>query len=133
MDGLDYANELRQAAKELKQFAFDYKRERALYSEALNKLINLIYETGLHEDKAAFENKLTKLLATEKAEIAKLYIEQLNTARGNYKGWKEVLDSYKAQISSIQSVIKYNLSGEINENIVNKYERINYDKNIHNY
>lgn len=123
MDSLDYASELRQAAKEYKQFAFDYKKERALYSEALNKLMNLIYETGLHNDKAAFENKLSKLLATDKAEIAKIYIEQMNTAKGNYKGWKEVLNAYQAEISAIQSVIKYNLQGETQQAILNKYER----------
>lgn len=123
MDHLDYASELLNISKEYKQFAFDYKKERALYSEALNKLIGLIYETGLHNDKSSFENKLPKLLKTDKAEIAKIYIEQMNTARGNYKGWKEVLESYKAQISAIQSVIKFNLTGELNSNIANKYER----------
>lgn len=124
MDSLDYASELRSITKEYKQFAFEYKKERALYSEALNKLINLIYETGLHTDKAAFENKLTKLLATDKAEIAKIYITQMNEARGNYKGWDKILSAYQAEISAIQSVIKYNLQGETQAEIVNKYERI---------
>lgn len=123
MDSLDYASELRNITKEYKQFAFEYKKERALYSEALNKLINLLYETGLHNDKAAFENKLSKLLATDKAEIAKIYIEQMNTARGNYKGWDKILAAYQAEISAIQSVIKYNLQGEVQQAIVNKYER----------
>jgi hypothetical protein len=123
MDSLDYASELRNITKEYKQFAFEYKKERALYSEALNKLINLLYETGLHNDKAAFENKLSKLLATDKAEIAKIYIEQMNTARGNYKGWDKILAAYQAEVSAIQSVIKYNLQGEVQQAIVNKYER----------
>ena len=117
MDGMDYASELLNISKEYKQFAFDYKKERALYSEALNKLIGLIYETGLHNDKSSFENKLPKLLTTDKAEIAKIYIEQMNTARGNYKGWDKVLSAYQAQISAIQSVIKYNLTGEMAQNI----------------
>lgn len=123
MDSLDYANELRSISQEYKQFAFEYKKERALYSEALNKLIGLIYETGLHKDKASFENKLPKLLTTDKADIARIYIEQMNAARGNYKGWDKILDSYKAEISAIQSVIKYQLTGELNQNIINKYER----------
>ena len=123
MDVQDYAGELRSITKEYKQFAFEYKKERALYSEALNKLISLIYETGLHDDKAAFENKLTKLLATDKAEIAKIYIEQMNTARGNYKGWDKILNAYQAEVSAIQSVIKYNLTGEMHQAITNKYER----------
>lgn len=121
MDSMDYASELQNITKEYKQFAFEYKKERALYSEALNKLINLIYETGLHADKAAFENKLTKLLATDKAEIAKIYIQQMNESRGNYKGWDKILSAYQAEISAIQSVIKYNLTAEVNENITSKY------------
>lgn len=124
MDNLDYAGELRSISKEYKQFAFEYKKERALYSEALNKLISLIYETGLHKDKASFENKLPKLLTTDKADIAKIYIEQMNTARGNYKGWDKVLSAYQAEISAIQSVIKYNLQGEIAEHITNRCEKV---------
>lgn len=120
MDSLDYASELRETAKEFKEFAFEYKKERALYSEALNKLISLIYETGLYKGKESFENKLPKLLTTEKADIAKIYIEQMNTARGNYKGWDKILSAYQAQISAIQSVIKYNLQGEIHTSIKEK-------------
>ena len=120
MDHLDYAQELAQNAKEFKQIAYEYKKERANYAEALNKLTALIYKTGLHDDKAAFENKLTKLLATPCAEQAKIYIEQLNEAQANYKGLKMVCKAYQAEISAIQSVIKYNLQGEINENIANK-------------
>ena len=117
---MDYAQELAQNAKEFKEIAYEYKKERASYAEALNKLTALIYKTGLHDDKAAFENKLTKLLATPKAEEAKQYIEQLNEAQANYKGLKMVCKAYQAEISAIQSVIKYNLQGEINENIANK-------------
>lgn len=122
MDSLDYAKELKETAQEFKNYAFEYKKERALYAEALNKLTNLIYITGLHEDKASFENKLTKLLATSQAQIAQHYIEQMNTSRANYKGWEMVLESFKAHISAIQSVIKYNLTGELNTNIANKAE-----------
>ena len=125
MDSLDYSQELRHIAEEFKQYAFEYKKERALYAEALNKLTSLIEVTGLHDDKASFENKLTKLLATSEANIARVYIEQLNSSRANYKGWEMVLESYKAQISAIQSVIKYNLNGELNNNIANKAERNN--------
>lgn len=125
MDSLDYSQELRQIAGEFKQAAYEYKKERALYAEALNTLTSLIYLTGLHNGKASFENKLAKLLATPQAQEAQKYIEQLNTSRANYKGWEMVLGAYKAQISSIQSVIKYNLTAEINTNIANKYGKEN--------
>lgn len=120
MDHMDYAQQLAQNAKEFKEIALEYKKERANYAEALNKLTALIYKARLHDDKAAFENKLTKLLATSYAEQAKTYIEQLNESQAQYKGLKMVCKAYQAEISAIQSVIKYNLQGEINENIANK-------------
>lgn len=123
MDGMDYASELLKTAKESKQFAYEYQKERALYSEALNKLIGLIYETGLYKGKESFENKLSKLLGTDKAEIAKVYIEQLNTSEGNYKSYDKLIDACGKQVGAIQSVIKFNLTGELNSNIANKYER----------
>lgn len=123
MDSLDYAQELRELSKELLKASFEYKKERGLYAEALNTLTSLIYLTGLHDDKASFENKLTKLLATDRVETAQKFIAQLNSSRANYKGWEMVCEAFKQQISSIQSVIKYNLTAEINTNIVNKYER----------
>ncbi len=120
MSHLDHAQELSKISKEFRQIAYNYKEDRANYAEALNKLTGLIYRTGLHDDKASFENKLTKLLATSEAEKAKYYIEMLNTSEANYKGWEMVCKAYAAEISAIQSVIKYNLTGELNENIANK-------------
>ena len=120
MSYLDHTQQLGEVAKEYKQNAYYYKEERANYAEALNKLTGLIYVTGLHDDKASFENKLTKLLATPKAEEAKKWIEQLNISEANYKGWEMVCKANGAEISAIQSVIKYNLTGELNANIANK-------------
>lgn len=120
MDYLDYAEQLSSLSKEFREIAYLYKDARANNAEALNKLTGLIYSTGLHEDKAAFENKLTKLLATPKAEEAQKYINQLNESQAEYKGLKMVCKAYQAEISAIQSVIKYNLLGEMNENIANK-------------
>ena len=120
MSYLDHTQQLSKIAQEYKKNAYYYKEERANYAEALNKLTGLIYITGLHDDKASFENKLTKLLATPKAEEAKKWIEQLNLSEANYKGWEMVCKANGAEISSIQSVIKYNLNGEIHESIANR-------------
>ncbi len=120
MDNLDYAQELMTIAKEFKQYAFEYKKERAAYADALNQLILLIYKAGLSDDKSAFENKLPKLFSTPYINEARSLIKTFNDSRANYKGWEMVLESYKAQISAIQSVIKYNLQGELNTNIANK-------------
>lgn len=123
MDSLDYAQELRQISNAYLESAFNYKRERALHAEALNTLTNLIYLTGLHDNKASFENKLSMLLATEQVEVAQEFIEQLNSSKANYKGWEMVCNAYQAQISSIQSVIKFNLTGEVHNAMASKYER----------
>lgn len=120
MSYLDHTQQLSEIAQEYKRNAYYYKEERSNYAEALNKLTGLIYLTGLHDDKASFENKLTKLLATPKAEEAKKWIEQLNISEANYKGWEMVCKANGAEISAIQSVIKYNLTGELNANIANK-------------
>lgn len=120
MEIRDYAEDLLTNAKELKEFALLYKKERQMFSDAINHLTNLIYKANLHDDKASFENKLTKLLATSYVEEAKRYIEQMNTARGNYKGWEKVLDSYQTYISSLQSIIKWNLQGELTTAVKDK-------------
>lgn len=120
MDSLDYAQELMQISKEFKEYAFEYKKERAAYADALNQLTLLIYKAGLSDDKSAFENKLPKLFSTPYINEAHSLIKTFNDSRANYKGWEMVLESYKAQISAIQSVIKYNLQGELNTNIANK-------------
>ena len=84
MEAQDYAEELRQNAKEFKMYAFEYKKERALYAEALNKLTGLIYRANLSDDKAAFENKLSKLLCTPYKEEAEFYIKQFNGGGDRY-------------------------------------------------
>jgi hypothetical protein len=120
MEIRDYAQELIDNARELKDYSFAYQRERQEFSKAINTLTNLIYKSGLHDDKASFENKLTKLLATPYAKEAKIAIEQMNTSRANYKGWEEVIKSYQVYISSIQSIIKWNLQGELTEAVKQK-------------
>ena len=120
MDYQDYAQELATNSKEFKQYAFEYKKERATYAEALNQLTTLIYKAGLCDDKSSFENKLPKLLSTPYRNEAISLIKMFNDSRANYKGWEMVLEAYKSEISAIQSVIKYNLTGELNQNIANK-------------
>ena len=129
MDYQDYAQELSENAHGFKELSFEYKKERASYAEALNGLTVLIWKADLHDDKASFPNKVIKLLATPYSKEAQPLIEQFNTSRANYKGLEMVLEAYKAQISAIQSVIKYNLQGEINQNVAEKvaqYDIMNF-------
>lgn len=117
----DYSSELLSTAKELKELAFEYKNARSDYSQALNGLIALIHKSGLAKDKAAFENKIPKLLETEFNVEAQRLIKQFYDSQSLYKGLEEVLKAYQAHISGIQSVIKYNLSGEVAEATRLKY------------
>ena len=117
----DYSAELLSTAKELKELAFEYKNARSDYSQALNGLISLIHKSGLAKDKAAFENKIPKLLETEFKPEAQRLIKQFYDSQSLYKGLEEVLKAYQAHISGIQSVIKYNLSGEVAEATRLKY------------
>ena len=134
MKRMTYTEELKEYADGFMDAAEQYKKERQIYAKALNGLTGLIYRADLHDDKASFENKLIKLLATPYASEAKPLIEQLNLSRANYKGWNIVCEAYKAQISSIQSVIKYNLTGEtaqaVSENANLKYD---HEKEIQQY
>ena len=120
MEIRDYAEELIQNARELKLYSSEYKKERQMHSQAINTLTNLIYKSGLHDNKASFENKLAKLLATPYAKEAKSAIEQMNTARANYKGFEEVLKAYQTYISSIQSILRWHLQGELTTAVQNK-------------
>lgn len=117
----DYSAELLSTAKELKELAFEYKNARSDYSQALNGLIALIHKSGLAKDKAAFENKIPKLHETEFKPEAQRLIKQFYDSQSLYKGLEEVLKAYQAHISGIQSVIKYNLSGEVAEATRLKY------------
>ena len=117
----DFTQELLTNAQELKELAIEYKNARGEYSQALNGLIALIHKSGLATDKAAFENKIPKLLETEYYDEAAKLIKQFYDAQGLYKGLEEVLKAYQAHISGIQSVIKYNLSGEVAEATRLKY------------
>lgn len=120
MEVRDYAEDLIANARDLKNYSFEYQKERQKHSQALNKLTSLIYKSGLHDDKASFENKLTKLLATPYADEAKEAIYQFNTAQSNYKAWEQVISCHQTYISSIQSIIKWNLQGEINTAVKEK-------------
>ncbi|CDC21700.1 unknown [Clostridium sp. CAG:306] len=117
----DYSTELIKTAKELKELAFEYKKARADYSQALNGLITLIHKASLAGDKASFDNKIPKLLETQFKDEAAMLIKQFHGSQALYKGLEEVLKAYQAHISGIQSVIKYNLSGEVAEATRLKY------------
>ena len=118
----DYSKELINTAIEMKELAFQYKDARAEWAKAFNRITVLIQQSGLASDKAAFENKIPKLInIPEYRDEAISLNETLNNSSALYKGLEEVLKAYQAHISGIQSVIKYNMNGEIAEATRQKY------------
>ncbi|MBR5202345.1 MAG: hypothetical protein IKW45_03685 [Clostridia bacterium] len=122
MDVVDYAQAVIENAEELKGFAFMYRQARGENAQAINGLIAMLHKAGLARDKAAFENKIVKLLDfPEYEKEAQKLINQFHNSHAEYKGLDAIMEAYKSQISGIQSVIKYNLTGEVAEATKQKY------------
>ena len=119
----DISQQLVRISEEMKTLANAYREARKTYGESLNKLTVMIYKSGLHNNKASFDNKIPMLIAHPKfTDEAIETTTKLNESEQEYKGLEQVLKAYQAQISGIQSVIKFMLQGEISENVKNKYE-----------
>ena len=119
----DISQQLIRVSEEMKELSNAYREARKTYGESLNKLTVMIYKSGLHNSKAAFENKIPMLIAKPKfTDEAIETTTKLNESQQEYKGLEQVLKAYQAQISGIQSVIKFMLQGEMAENVKSKYE-----------
>ena len=118
----DFAEQLLRVSGEMKSLSIDYKNARSEYARCLNKITIMIYKAGLHRSKAAFENKIPMLIAhpdfTEEAIEA---ASKLNESEQEYKGLEMVLKAYQAEISGLQSVIKFMQVGEIHAATAAKY------------
>ncbi len=118
----DFAQQLLRVSGEMKSLSIDYKNARSEYAKCFNKITIMIYKAGLHRSKAAFENKIPMLfshpdLTQEAIEIA----SRMNEAQQEYKGLEMVLKAYQAEISGLQSVIKFMQMGEISAATAAKY------------
>lgn len=118
----DFSQQLLSVSRDMKELAMSYYKARKTYADCLNKITVMIYKAGLHDNKAAFENKIPMLFANEIfSEMAISVSSKMNEARQEYKGLEMVLKAYQAEISGIQSIIKFMQQGEINEATKNKY------------
>ena len=78
--------------------------------------------SGIHRSKAAFENKIPMLIAhPDFTEEAIKIASRMNEAQQEYKGLEMVLKAYQAEISGLQSVIKFMQMGEIHAATAAKY------------
>ncbi len=119
----DFAQQLLSVSRDMKQLAFAYYEARKQYATCLNKITVMVYKAGLHSNKAAFENKIPMLFADPiySDEAIDTY-SRMNEYEQEYKGLELVLKAHQAEISGIQSIIKFMQQGEINEAVRNKYE-----------
>lgn len=118
----DFAEQLLRVSGEMKSLSIDYKNARSEYAKCFNKITVMIYKAGLHRSKAAFENKIPMLIAhPDFTEEAIETASRMNEAQQEYKGLEMVLKAYQAEISGLQSVIKFMQMGEIHAATAAKY------------
>ena len=118
----DFAEQLLRVSGEMKSLSIDYKNARSEYAKCFNQITVMIYKAGLHRSKAAFENKIPMLIAhPDFTEEAIKIASRMNEAQQEYKGREMVLKAYQAEISGLQSVIKFMQIGEIHAATAAKY------------
>lgn len=118
----DVTEQLLGISREMKKLSFSYFEARKNYAKCLNKITVMIFKAGLHKSSAAFENKIPMLFANPQySDIAIDTFSRMNEFEQEYKGLEMVLKAFQAEISGIQSIIKFMQQGETNEAIRNKY------------
>ena len=123
-DFITFEQELLNTSREAIEFSKMYLEARKNSSHCFNQLQILINKAGLHISKKSPENKIIELMADNTyGEQAIKLNQEMNDYTSTYKGLELVLKSYLAHCSALQSVIKTQISAEINENVKAKYGR----------
>ena len=123
-DFITFEQELLNTSREAMEFSKLYLEARKNASHCFNQLQVLINKAKLHTSKKKLENKIVELLANEQyGEQANKLNTELSDYESTYKGLELVIKSYLAHCSALQSVIKTQISAEINENVRTKYGR----------
>lgn len=118
----DFAQQLLSVSRDMKELAFNCFEARKTYAQCFNKITVMIYKARIYDNKASFENKIPMLFANPVYSDEAIKIAaKMTEAQQEYKGLEMILKAFQAEISGIQSIIKFMQQGEINENINNKY------------
>ena len=122
-DFMDFSEELLSTTGQGIEFAHKYLEARKECSHCFNQLQVLIQKAGLETSKKSPQNKIIELMAHK--DYGK-QAQELNTkmleSESLYKGLELVCKAYQSHASALQSVIKTQISAEINENMKTKYE-----------
>jgi hypothetical protein len=123
-DFITFEQELLNTSREAIEFSKMYLEARKNSSHCFNQLQVLINKANLHTSKKSPENKIIELMADNTyGEQAVKLNQEMNDYTSTYKGLELVVKSYLAHCSALQSVIKTQISAEINENVRAKYNR----------
>lgn len=123
-DFLTFEQELLNTSREAIEFSKMYLEARKNSSHCFNQLQVLINKAKLHTSKKALENKIIELMASQEyGEQAIKLNQEMNDYTSTYKGLELVIKSYLAHCSALQSVLKVQQSGELNEALKIKYGR----------
>ncbi len=123
-DFVSFEQELLNTSREAMEFSKLYLEARKNCSHCFNQLQVLINKAKLHTSKKALENKIIELMASQEyGEQAQKLNTEMNNHESTYKGLELVIKSYLAHCSALQSVLKVQQSGELNEALKIKYRR----------
>ena len=123
-DFITFEQELLNTSREAIEFSKMYLEARKNSSHCFNQLQILLNKANLHTSKKSPENKIIELLADKNyGEQARKLNEDLHLYESTFKGLELVVKAYLAHCSALQSVIKTQISAEINENVKAKYGR----------
>ena len=123
-DFITFEQELLNTSREAIEFSKMYLEARKNSSHCFNQLQILLNKANLHTSKKSPENKIIELMADKiYGEKASKLNQEMNDYQSTYKGLELVVKSYLAHCSALQSVIKTQISAEINENVKAKYNR----------
>lgn len=123
-DFFSFEQELLNTSREAIEFSKMYLEARKNSSHCFNQLQVMINKAGLHTSKKSPENKIIELMADNTyGEQATKLNQEMNDYTSTYKGLELVVKSYLAHCSALQSVIKTQISAEINENVRARYNR----------
>lgn len=121
IDFIDFSTELLQTTREAIELSKEYLETRKIYSECFNKIQILLQKANIINKKSV-ENKIIELMnhnvyGDEAQKINEKMLEMENL----YKSLELVVKTYLAHASALQSVLKTQITAELNENVKSKY------------
>ena len=121
-DFMDFQQELRETTKSAVDYSQMYLAARREKAHFENQLLVLLTKAGLQKSKKSIDNKIAELISDPTyGETAQQYLQGKLAAEADYKGLELVVKSHIAPASGLQSIIKAQQSGELEEAMRRKY------------